>query len=177
VWPWRRPQPLTRSKRAARRNDIRQAITVATALLTAGAVIVALSQSSRPELAIALYMNDDCGHCQRYADYLRSRRFHVEVRPETELPRLHASHRWPRGIRARPVGIIDGYFVMGHVPTEDIRNFIANRRDELGLVLPGLPAGAPGIRSALPTQFTVYSVRPGGLMEPLHTYNHAPHFW
>ena len=40
---------------------------------------------------------------------------------------------------------IDGYFVEGHVPAGDVQRLLAERPDALGLTVPGMPIGSPGM--------------------------------
>jgi hypothetical protein len=42
-------------------------------------------------------------------------------------------------------GEIEGYVVEGHVPPEDIRRLLAERPDAVGLSVPGMPVGSPGM--------------------------------
>jgi len=62
---------------------------------------------------------------------------------------------------------VDGYFVEGHVPAEDIRRLLAERPDAKGLVLPGMPPGSPGMdMPGMPAQaYTVELVRRDGSTE------------
>ncbi|WP_341863818.1 DUF411 domain-containing protein [Gymnodinialimonas sp. 57CJ19] len=40
---------------------------------------------------------------------------------------------------------VDGYTIEGHVPMEDIARLLSERPDALGLAVPGMPAGSPGM--------------------------------
>jgi hypothetical protein len=40
---------------------------------------------------------------------------------------------------------IDGYFIEGHVPASDVQRLFAERPDVLGLTVPGMPTGSPGM--------------------------------
>lgn len=40
---------------------------------------------------------------------------------------------------------VDGYFIEGHVPAADIKRLLAERPAGKGLVVPGMPAGSPGM--------------------------------
>jgi hypothetical protein len=40
---------------------------------------------------------------------------------------------------------VGGYFVEGHVPALDIKRLLAEKPDAKGLVVPGMPAGSPGM--------------------------------
>jgi hypothetical protein len=40
---------------------------------------------------------------------------------------------------------VGGYFVEGHVPALDIKRLLAEKPEAKGLVIPGMPAGSPGM--------------------------------
>ncbi|HMB77954.1 MAG TPA: DUF411 domain-containing protein, partial [Kiloniellaceae bacterium] len=40
---------------------------------------------------------------------------------------------------------VEGYVVEGHVPADDVRRLLAERPEALGLALPGMPIGSPGM--------------------------------
>ncbi len=44
--------------------------------------------------------------------------------------------------------LVDGYVVEGHVPAADIKRMLEERPDVIGLVVPGMPIGSPGMESA-----------------------------
>ena len=41
--------------------------------------------------------------------------------------------------------IVDGYAFEGHVPASDIKRFLSEKLDQIGLSVPGMPAGSPGM--------------------------------
>ena len=51
---------------------------------------------------------------------------------------------------------IDGYVVEGHVPSSDIKRLIAERPDAVGLTVPGMPVGSPGMEQG--AEFEPYDV-------------------
>ncbi|EAR20730.1 hypothetical protein NB231_12606 [Nitrococcus mobilis Nb-231] len=40
---------------------------------------------------------------------------------------------------------IDGYVIEGHVPADDVKRLLAESPDTLGLSVPGMPIGSPGM--------------------------------
>jgi hypothetical protein len=42
-------------------------------------------------------------------------------------------------------GMIEGYVLEGHVPAADIRRLLEERPDAVGLAVPGMPYGSPGM--------------------------------
>jgi hypothetical protein len=51
---------------------------------------------------------------------------------------------------------IDGYVVEGHVSSSDIKRLIAERPDAVGLTVPGMPVGSPGMEQG--AEFEPYDV-------------------
>lgn len=42
---------------------------------------------------------------------------------------------------------IEGYSIEGHVPAEDVRRLLAEKPDAVGLSVPGMPIGSPGMEA------------------------------
>jgi hypothetical protein len=40
---------------------------------------------------------------------------------------------------------VGGYAIEGHVPAQDIRRLLAQRPKAIGLAVPGMPIGSPGM--------------------------------
>ena len=51
----------------------------------------------------------------------------------------------PRNLRGCHTAKIAGYVIEGDVPAEDIRRLLAERPDAVGLSVPGMPVGSPGM--------------------------------
>jgi hypothetical protein len=41
--------------------------------------------------------------------------------------------------------LVDGYVIEGHVPANDIKKLLRSRPEALGLAVPGMPIGSPGM--------------------------------
>jgi hypothetical protein len=41
--------------------------------------------------------------------------------------------------------MVEGYVVEGHVPAQDVLRLLAQRPKALGLAVPGMPIGSPGM--------------------------------
>ena len=61
---------------------------------------------------------------------------------------------------------IDGYVIEGHVPAADIKRLVAERPDALGLTVPGMPAGSPGMEQGDETEpYDVLLIKKDGTAE------------
>lgn len=53
----------------------------------------------------------------------------------------------PAALTACHTARVDGYLIEGHVHEQDIRRLLTERPDALGLIVPGMPIGSPGMES------------------------------
>jgi hypothetical protein len=69
--------------------------------------------------------------------------------------------------------IVDGYVIEGHVPAAEVERLLAERPDVLGLAVPGMPAGSPGmeVEGVAPQPFNVVSFDAAGNTELFASYN------
>lgn len=54
----------------------------------------------------------------------------------------------PADLAACHTAVIHGYVVEGHVPAEDVQALLRQRPQAIGIAVPGMPAGAPGMEQA-----------------------------
>ncbi|MEQ8826682.1 MAG: DUF411 domain-containing protein, partial [Parvibaculum sp.] len=66
---------------------------------------------------------------------------------------------------------IEGYIVEGHVPAADIRRLLKERPDALGLAVPDMPLGSPGMDQGRRTEaYDVFLIRNDGTTEIFASY-------
>lgn len=98
--------------------------------------------------------------------------FQVEVRDIPDWEALKARYHVPPELQACHTAIVDGYVIEGHVPVEDVERLLAERPDIVGLAVPGMPVGSPGMevpgRPADP--FDVVAFDKDGQMEIYASY-------
>jgi hypothetical protein len=57
---------------------------------------------------------------------------------------------------------VDGYVVEGLVPVQVIRKLLTERPAVIGITLPGMPVGAPGMPGEKKGPLTIYAVTKDG---------------
>lgn len=122
----------------------RALLTLGLGLVTAAALPVAL-RAAPP--AIHVVKDPDCGCCGAWIDILQRDGFTVtteHLAPEA-LQALKRDSGIPEALASCHTARIEGYVVEGHVPVADIRRLLAERPDAIGLAVPGMPYGAPGM--------------------------------
>jgi len=61
---------------------------------------------------------------------------------------------------------IDGYVIEGHVPAPDIKRLVSGHPDAIGLSVPGMPVGAPGMEQGAESEpYDVLLIKKDGTTE------------
>lgn len=53
----------------------------------------------------------------------------------------------PRALQSCHTGVVEGYVIEGHVPADLIDRLLRDRPAVVGLAVPGMPVGSPGMES------------------------------
>jgi hypothetical protein len=80
-------------------------------------------------------------------DHLRKHGFTVDARDVTDLQAVKRKHGVPAGLASCHTALVDGYVVEGHVPADVIDQLLRERPKAIGLAVPGMPIGSPGMES------------------------------
>jgi hypothetical protein len=94
---------------------------------------------------ITMYRGAACNCCVIWADYLKEEGFTVIDEVVDNLDAIKQEKGVPQPFHSCHTAVIDGYVVEGHVPAEEIRRMIARQPDAVGIAVPGMPAGSPGM--------------------------------
>ena len=117
--------------------------TLAAVLAPAGAVL-GTSPASEKTL-ISVVRSPDCGCCGAWIDHLQESGFTVEETLSDDVDAFKDQHAVPQPLRSCHTALVGGYVIEGHVPAEAIRNLLDQKPDALGLAVPGMPIGSPGM--------------------------------
>ena len=55
----------------------------------------------------------------------------------------------PQELGSCHTALVGGYLLEGHVPASDVRKLLAQKPKALGLTVPGMPVGSPGMDGAV----------------------------
>lgn len=68
----------------------------------------------------------------------------------------------PNALGACHTAVVEGYAIEGHVPVREIRRLLKERPKAVGLAVPGMPAGSPGMEGAGSEPYDVLLILPDG---------------
>jgi len=96
---------------------------------------------------VEVWRSPTCQCCGAWVEHLKKSGFSVKVNSTTPsmLDRLKRQVGIGKDLASCHTGKIGPYIIEGHVPASDIRRLLAERPDALGLTVPGMPLGSPGM--------------------------------
>ena len=96
---------------------------------------------------IEVFKTATCGCCHDWIAHLKDAGFAVTAQDleYDALADLKQTAGVPEGLVSCHTGRIAGYVIEGHVPAADIRRLLVERPAAIGLSVPGMPFGSPGM--------------------------------
>ncbi|MCU0828945.1 MAG: DUF411 domain-containing protein [Tabrizicola sp.] len=113
----------------------------------AGALLAARPLAAETLPKVHVIKDANCPCCEDWIGHIRDAGFPVsfENMDAGALADLKAS----LGLQPTQVSChtaqVEGYVIEGHVPADDIKRLLAERLDAIGLAVPGMPYGSPGM--------------------------------
>ena len=123
----------------------RFAISATAVLILTG--IVGITAQGR-QATVEVYKSPTCGCCSKWVDHLRSHGFEVRTTNTDTVDQLKTKHGVPRQVRSCHTALVGGYVVEGHVPATDVQRLLRDRPAIVGIGVPGMPIGSPGMEVA-----------------------------
>lgn len=102
---------------------------------------LALAQSQN---VVEVWKDPNCGCCKDWVTHLEKNGFKVQVH-ETGNNAVRARLGIPQKLGSCHTALIQGYALEGHVPASDITRLLKEKPQAIGLAVPGMPVGAPGM--------------------------------
>ena len=119
---------------------------------------------------IEVYKTPTCGCCNKWVEHLRNNGFTVRTVNLDRLADVKARHGVPSRVQSCHTGAIDGYVIEGHVPASDIHALLKKRPSVVGLAVPGMPVGSPGMEGPNARPYDVMTFDKQGRSEVFATH-------
>ncbi len=105
--------------------------------------------------AITVYKDPNCGCCTEWVKHLKSAGFSPVSRDTADMATVKASMGVPRSLESCHTARIGSYVIEGHVPADLIVKLLQQKPLALGLAVPGMPVGSPGMEGGTPDRYDV----------------------
>jgi hypothetical protein len=119
---------------------------------------IAVTTQITKVLKATVYRSPDCSCCGGWIKHLRAQGFKVNDFPTSEIEAIKQKLNVPDNLTSCHTAIINGYVIEGHVPANDIKRLLQEKPNVLGLAVPQMPVGTPGMETGNQKDpFTVFS--------------------
>jgi hypothetical protein len=106
---------------------------------------VATSGAQDAVPAVTVYKSATCGCCSQWIEHMRSHGFSVKSMDVEDVTAIKNQYGVPASAGSCHTALVGGYVVEGHVPAADVKRLLTEKPKVVGIAVPGMPAGSPGM--------------------------------
>ena len=110
---------------------------------------------------VDVYKSPTCKCCAKWVDHMRAHGFTVNTH-DVGNKEVRESAGISTTLGSCHTALVDGYAIEGHVPAQDIKRFLKERPRAIGLTVPGMPHGSPGMEGARSDPYDVLLINKQG---------------
>lgn len=127
-------------------------------------LIPGVAAAAAPPTPVVVYKTASCGCCGGWITHMRRAGFATRVVLLDEVATPARRRGVPFELGSCHFAEVGGYVVVGHVPPADVRRLLAQRPAAIGLTVPGMPAGSPGMEfpNGATERYNTLLLLPGG---------------
>ena len=104
--------------------------------------------TSTQAIAAAVYRTPTCGCCGAWVDHAEANGFTFTDNIQPDISAIKEQFGITPELASCHTTVANGYVFEGHIPAADIQRFLANPpADVVGLTVPGMPIGSPGMEA------------------------------
>ena len=105
--------------------------------------LVAAQRSPLP--TVEVFKSPTCGCCANWVKHLEANGFTTKVTDVEDMTVVKAKYGVPGRLQSCHTAVVNGYVLEGHVPASDVQRLIKERPAVVGVAVPGMPVGSPGM--------------------------------
>jgi hypothetical protein len=129
--------------------------------LASSAVASRRMHASAPSV-VTVYKDPACECCVRWIKHLSANGFVVTVHDVSNIDEIKRTMNVPRSLESCHTAVVGRYVIEGHVPADVIKKLLAEKPSLMGLAVPGMPVGSPGMEGGTPERYNVMAFERGG---------------
>jgi hypothetical protein len=111
-----------------------------------------------------VYKSATCGCCKKWVEHMEKSGYKVTAHDVPDVTVYKKRYGVPDTLVSCHTAIVtSGYIVEGHVPADVIDKLVAQApKDIIGLAVPGMPQGSPGMESATKDKYDIVAFDKAG---------------
>ena len=98
----------------------------------------------QPE-TVTVWKTPSCGCCKDWVIHLRKEGFNVVTNDVPDTAPMRQKLGLPAKFGSCHTALVGGYVIEGHVPAKEVIRLLREKPAAIGLAVPGMPVGSPGM--------------------------------
>jgi hypothetical protein len=132
------------------------------ALGAAGILLSRRIVAAEPLPVVTVYKDPGCQCCARWVKHLSANGFVTTVHDSSDMPSVKRTMGVPDALQSCHTAVVGKYVVEGHVPADVIKKLLAEKPSVMGLAVPGMPMGSPGMEGSSKDSYNVIAFERDG---------------
>lgn len=104
-----------------------------------------LTMAQKAPLDIVVHRGPSCGCCGKWLEHLKNNHFNVVDKLLENVQSVKDQYGVSPEVASCHTALVGGYVIEGHVPVHDIKKLLAAKPNVVGIAVPGMPVGTPGM--------------------------------
>jgi hypothetical protein len=132
--------------------------------ITAGGLALGTTSATRlfalvPAKNATVYKTPSCGCCKKWVDHMQKSGYTVTVHDLEDVAPIKKKYAVPDALASCHTAIVTGgYIIEGHVPADLVDKLVTQApKDVIGLAVPGMVQGSPGMEGGSTEKYDVVS--------------------
>ena len=114
--------------------------------MSVGLAVAGMPAIAAPSLPhVEVFKSPYCGCCGAWVDHMKAAGFAVKVTVVEDTTEARKRLGMPDAFGSCHTATVDGYVLEGHVPAAEVKRLLAVKPAAVGLAVPGMPPGSPGM--------------------------------
>lgn len=110
----------------------------------AALVAPAWAAAQAPSVHVEVWKSPTCGCCKDWITHMEKSGFRFTVH-EVGNTAMRQRMKVPMALGSCHTAVIGRYAIEGHVPARDVQRLLKEKPEAIGLTVPGMPVGSPGM--------------------------------
>lgn len=125
-------------------------------LMTIG--ITGIASQVAATTTVEVYKSPTCGCCSKWVDHMRDHGFNVKTH-DVGNKEIRKKSGISESLGSCHTALVNGYAIEGHVPAPDIIRLLKEKPKAIGLSVPDMPHGTPGMEGARSDPYSVLLIK------------------
>lgn len=111
---------------------------------------------------VTVYKDPGCQCCGKWVKHMSANGFVVTVRDVANMDEIKQTMNVPKPLQSCHTAVVGPYVIEGHVPADLVKKFIGEKSTSLGLAVPGMVTGSPGMEGGKAERYDIIAFERDG---------------